>query len=274
MLKLLLLSKMVYKDKEKEREYYQREDVKDRKKVYKQTPKYKAQQKVYRQKHKKELKQYQEEYNSKPENKLKKKIYAKEHNSKLDVKVKIKLYRQKSNVKAYYKKYQKEYSKKNKDKIAKRMVEYRQKIEIKERDKEYNQKPEVKEKTNFRNKQRRKNDKNYAIKERVRLSFLQSLRTYSKTGKIMPKNEYLDMDAIIKKLTPFPDLSLYEVDHIIPLVMFDHDNLEQVRRAWLPSNLQWLPKEINRWKSDRLIMPMTEEQKEKLLKKLQKKRNY
>ena len=262
---------MPYKDKEKEREYYKREDVKARKKAYKQTLKYKAQQKAYRQKHKKELEKYQKEYNSKPENKLKKKVYAKEHNSKLEVKARIKLYRQQPKVKAYYKKYQKEYSKKNKDKIAKRMEEYRKRPEVKAREKEYIQKLEVKERTNSRKKQRKKNDKNYAIKERVRLSFLQSLKTYSKTGKIMPKNKYLDMPAIIKKLTPFPDLSLYEVDHIVPLKMFNHDNLEQVKKAWLPSNLQWLPKEINRWKSDRLIKPLTEKQKEKLLKKLQKK---
>ena len=63
--------------------------------------------------------------------------------------------------------------------------------------------------------------------------------------------------------------NIYEVDHIIPLCMFDHNDPKQVKRAWAPENHQWLPKEINRWKSDRLIMPMTEEQKEKLLKKLQ-----
>ena len=53
--------------------------------------------------------------------------------------------------------------------------------------------------------------------------------------------------------------------------MFDHNDKEQIKKAWDISNLQWLPKEINLWKSDRLIIPLTEEQKTKLLKKLQRK---
>jgi len=80
------------------------------------------------------------------------------------------------------------------------------------------------------------------------------------------------MESIINHLKPFPkDIGNYEVDHIIPLRMFDHNDKEQIKKAWDISNLQWLPKEINLWKSDRLIIPLTEEQKTKLLKKLQRK---
>ena len=155
-----------------------------------------------------------------------------------------------------------------------KIKEYQQKPEViiarKEYQKEYDYKPKNKSRRNNSRKQRRKIDKDYLIKERIRSNFYLSLKKYSITGKVMSTSKYLDMDAIIKHLTPFPDLLLYEVDHIIPLKRFNHDDPEQIRRAWLPSNLQWLPKEINRWKSDRLIIPMTEEQKEKLLKELQK----
>lgn len=217
---------MSYKDKEKEKEYY----------------------KGYYKKNKEKKKKYGKIYRKKPENKARAKEYDKEYHK--NNKDKIKEYKKK-----YMKEYNKKYRKKNEDKIK----EYNKKPEVKKRrkewSKEYNKKFENKTRINANDKQRRKNDKKWAIKERVRSNFNVAMKKYSTTGKIMPKNKYLDMEAIIKKLTPFPDLSLYEVDHIIPLVMFNHDDLEQVKKAWLPSNLQWLPKEINRWKGNKLVHP-------------------
>ena len=97
------------------------------------------------------------------------------------------------------------------------------------------------------------------------------MRTYSKKGKIVSLKKYgININNIIKHLKPFPkNREKYEIDHIIPLSKFDFNNLKQIKIAFAPTNHQWLPKEINHWKKDRLIIPMTEEQKEKLLKQLQ-----
>ncbi len=136
---------------------------------------------------------------------------------------------------------EKEYREKNKDKITKRNKEYgknnRTKISAQE-------------------KQRIKDDPIFKMKKHIRGRLRSSIKIYSTKGKVMPTNKYLDIPAIIKKLTPFPkDRENYHVDHIVPLKMFDHDNPEQVRRAWSPENLQWLTVEENLEKGDRLVMP-------------------
>ena len=99
-----------------------------------------------------------------------------------------------------------------------------------------------------------------------------ALTHYSKTGKIRKSKDYgINYKAIIEHLKPFPkDIKRYELDHIIPLSLFDHNDPEQIKKAWAPENLQWLTKEINMWKGNRLIKPMTDEQKEKLQKQLEK----
>ena len=67
----------------------------------------------------------------------------------------------------------------------------------------------------------------------------------------MYTNKYLDMPAIIKKLTPFPkNIKNYHVDHIIPLSKFDLNNPEEVKKAFDKNNLQWLTAKENRKKSD------------------------
>jgi len=247
--------------------------------------------KEYRKKNKDKLRRYAKEYRQNNKDKIKefyernkekikeyKKEYMKKYRRKNKEKLKLYLKKWREENKEYvkeynktkkYKEYQKEYSKNNKRKVK----EYCARLEVKVKKREYMKewRKKNKNKISINDKQRRKIDKKWAIKERVRSSFNQAIKRYSTIGKIMSKSKYLNMPAIIEYLKPFSDLSLYEVDHIIPLVKFNHDDLEQIRKAWLPSNLQWLPKEINRWKGNRLIKPLTEEQKEKLLKKLQKK---
>jgi len=248
--------------------------------------------KKYKDKIKKYIKKYSKKYRQRPEVKLRVREYIKEYRKKPEVKEKAKEYQQRPEVKKRMKEYQKEYYTKNKNEILKKQKDNGKEYYKKNKDngKEYYKRNKIKfgfkegrrkymkkwkernkHKISINDKQRRKIDEKWAIKERVRSNFNTAIKTYSTIGKVMSTNKYLDMKAIIKKLTPFPDLSLYEVDHIIPLVKFNHDDIEQVKKAWLPSNLQWLPMEINRWKKDRLIKPMTEEQKAKLLKKLQKK---
>ena len=180
-------------------------------------------------------------------------------------------------MKKYIKKYNKEYLQKPEVKLKRKEYhkEYLQKPEVKVRIKKYKKKyyEDNKDKINIHDKQRRKTDLNYMVTKNLRSRFYKALKHYSETGKIMTSKKYgIDIKAIIKHLGSKPnDGKVYEVDHIIPLCMFNHNNPKQIKKAWVPENHQWLPKEINRWKGDRLIKPLTEEQKEKLLKELQKK---
>ena len=231
---------MPYKDKEEEKKYYQRPEVKARKKAYKQTFKYKAQQKEYRKKNKEKLEQYQKKYNSKPENKLKKKVYAKKYNQRREIKERIKLNRQQPKIKKYYKKYRRMYDQKNKEmKKEKRM--------------KHNQIPEVREGMRIQQKYRRKNEPNFNLICNLRSALYHTLKKYTKTGKIMSSKKYgIDMKAIIKHLKPFPkDIENYHVDHIIPLVSFNFinedgsTNLKEIKKAWSPENLQWLTVDEN-----------------------------
>ena len=78
---------------------------------------------------------------------------------------------------------------------------------------------------------------------------------YSKTGKIKSLSKYgINFKAIIEHLSPFPkDIENYDIDHVVPLSWFDHDNLEEIKWAWAPENLQWLTREENRSKGNRYI---------------------
>ena len=74
----------------------------------------------------------------------------------------------------------------------------------------------------------------------------------------MSSSKYgLNWKEIIEHLKPFPDnLNDYEIDHIIPLHTFNLTEPEQVKRAFSPSNLQWLTREENRKKSGKINYPM------------------
>jgi len=109
------------------------------------------------------------------------------------------------------------------------------------------------------NKKKRKTDKNFNIKSRLRCLFGNALRVYTKTGKIKKSKEYgIDWNKVIEHLKPFPkDLSLYHVDHIRPLCSFNFinkdcsQNLEEIKIAFAPENHQWLLAEENMIKGGR-----------------------
>lgn len=126
----------------------------------------------------------------------------------------------------------KEYVNNNKDKIKKRMKEY--------------SKNNRKKLTNYE-KERIKNNPQFNIKKRIHSRFKNAMKIYSKTGKIMSLKEYgIDMKSIINRLKPFPkNRKDYHVDHIIPLKMFNLNESKQIKKAWAPSNLQWLTVEEN-----------------------------
>ncbi len=221
------------------------------------------------------------------------KAYYKKYKEKNRIKIKKyqKKYQQKSEVKIKNRIRSKKDYQKNKEIILKKGIEYRKRPEVIARRKEIYNKPEnkirqrechkiygreytkrfeVKKKRNKSQKYRRKNDESYNLKINLRRNVLKAFTHYSKTGKIKSSKKYgINYEAIIKHLGPKPnDGRTYEVDHIIPLSLFDFNNLEHIKKAFAPKNHQWLTKEINRWKSNRLIKPLTNKQKEKLQKQL------
>jgi hypothetical protein len=107
---------------------------------------------------------------------------------------------------------------------------------------------------------KRKIDKKFNLKERLRCRLNYIFREYTKTGKIMTSKQYgIDYKAIIEHLKPFPeDLSKYHIDHNIPLCSFNFvnpdgsTNLEEVKKAFAPENHQWLTIEENLKKGGKL----------------------
>ena len=237
------------KRKKYEEEYEQRPEVKARKKEYEQRLEVKAKRKEYRKRPevKEKRKIYLQEYDQRP----KRKAYKKEYNQKPEVKAR----RNKLNSRIESVSKRKEYNQRSEVKARKR--KYISKLEVKAKRKEYLNKPEVKNKINERDRKRRKNNESFNLQNNLRSHFSKSLKLYSETGKIMPIKKYdVDVKAIIEHLKPFPkDIENYEVDHIIPLSKFDHNNLEQVRRAWTPKNHAWLLKGANRRKGNKLVHP-------------------
>ena len=122
--------------------------------------------------------------------------------------------------------------------------------------KEYGKRPEVRARIREKENLRRQIDAEFAIADRLRKSLRHAMTHYSKTGKIKSSKKYgINWGEVIKSLKPFPeDLRNFEIDHIIPLHAFNLENPEDIKRAFSPSNLQWLTREENRRKSGKLII--------------------
>ena len=121
--------------------------------------------------------------------------------------------------------------------------------------KKYGKRPEVRARIRKKEKLRRQTDLNFAITDRLRRSLHHALSKDSKTGKVMSSKKYeIDYKEIIEHLKPFPEnIKNFDIDHIIPLHLFDLTNPENVKKAFSPSNLQWLTREENRRKSGKLM---------------------
>lgn len=174
----------------------------------------------------------------------------KEHRKRPEVRARekewCKEYNQRPEVKARSKEWHTEYQKKPEVKVRR-----------KDSDKKSRHKPENKARKKEYEKQRRTNNLNFSLLCKLRTALGRAFKHYSKTGKINSSKKYgINYNAIIKHLKPFPkDIENYHVDHRIPLSLFDFNNSEQIKIAFLPENHQWLTKEQNLWKSNRLIVP-------------------
>lgn len=108
----------------------------------------------------------------------------------------------------------------------------------------YNNKTKQNKHRNEHFKERRKIDKDFLIKGRLRLKLIKTLNKYIKTGKITNSKDYgIDFDKIIEHLKPFPEnISNYDIHHIKPLFTFNFVNsdgstdLEEIQKAFSPEN--------------------------------------
>lgn len=142
----------------------------------------------------------------------------------------------------------KKYYQKNKKKILIRQRKYKQLPKVKIR-------MLVLEKTLKYKLTRIAYKKNTEIKIRIRLRarVYNSLKSYTKIGKIKKADEYgINYENIINHLKPFPkNLSKYHIDHIQPLCSFNLENPNEIKKAFAPENHQWLLAKENFRKSGR-----------------------
>ena len=180
-------------------------------------------------------KEKMKEYQQRPEVKLK----MKEHNKKYRQKPEIKL-----KMKGYYKKYHKEYQKRPEVKLR-----------IKEYWKEYRQKTEGRKKISSYMKNRRLTDRSFNLTMRLSNRLREAFKRHSITRKQYTSKKYgINFTAIIEGLKPFPkDIDNYEIDHIIPVSWFNHNDPKEIQWCWSSENFQWLTKEENRIKGNRKI---------------------
>lgn len=178
-------------------------------------------------------------------------------------------YNQRDEVKAKFRIYAKNYRKRHPEwKERHRILELTKHRERRARYwKEYSKRPEIRARIRENEKLRRKTDLEFAITDRLRRSLQHALTKYSKTGKIMTSKQYgLDWKKVIEHLKPFPeDIKNFEVNHIMPLHTFNLANPREVKRAFDPSNLQWLTREENRKKSGKLLYVKTYKIKEQII---------
>lgn len=215
--------------------------------------------KMDKEKEKKYKREYMKEYMQRSEPKRKRKLYLKTPKAKARKAIEDKKYRNKPGMKLI---------KNEREKIRRKKPEVKVKMKVYKQN--YNGRPEIKISRNIKRTIRRNNDMNYNIKCGVRCRFNQAIKNYSTNGKNMPTNKYLNMKAIIKQLSPFPkETHLYHKDHIIPLSWFDFNNPKEIEWAFAPENWQWLRKEINMWKGDRLILSLNIEEQDEFVKKIE-----
>jgi len=181
------------------------------------------------------------EYRSRPEIKIKKRKKQLEYSRRPEIKKRRK---------AYTKEYCSRPETKEKSKLNSRKRRKNPKIRDKERANQRTK--EHRERVNKKRRERMKNDKNFAIQHRLRRLLHRALVEYGE-GKKWKSSKYgINYQAIIEHLRPFPEkLSEYHIDHIKPLCSFDLTKPEQIKKAFAPSNHQWLTIQENLKKGSR-----------------------
>lgn len=174
--------------------------------------------------------------------------YIKEYYKRPEIKKRVREYEKKRNSNPLVKKKRKAWLK-----------EYRNRKQIKEKLIEYNSSLKWQR---YRNKymcDKRKNDKDFNIKNRLRIRLRMAMKAYSKNGKTRKADSYgIDYKKIIEHLKPFPrDIHRFHIDHITPLASFDFEDPIQIKKAFAPKNHQWLLSKDNISKGKKTIIQET-----------------
>ena len=92
----------------------------------------------------------------------------------------------------------------------------------------------------------------FKIAELLRNNLRQALRRYGE-GKTFKSSFYgVDYKEIIEHIGAMPnDGQKYHIDHIRPLASFDLTKIEEIKKAFAPTNHQWLEATENIRKSDK-----------------------
>jgi hypothetical protein len=140
--------------------------------------------------------------------------------------------------------------------------------ENKEKIKNYDSKEEVKIRKRKRRKERMGNDCEFYITMTIHSSFRKAMKDYSKTGKIKNTDKYgINYKNIIEHLGLCPgNREDYHIDHIFPIIAFNHNDPIEIIACWHSDNLRWLTKEENLKKGDNY----NKEEFEKYLKRFKK----
>jgi DNA repair exonuclease SbcCD ATPase subunit len=225
--------------------------------------------KQYRQENKEKKAEYHKQYRQNNRERLleqKKQDYQENRESILESQ---KQYRQ--NNKERIAEYGKKYRKENKERIAEYLKQYRK--ENKERYKQYckankeklsecrrQYRQNNKERFNEWRRNHRKNDEQFRIRENLSISLYHTLNKIGKT-----KNASIltyigcSVESLQEHLnsTKKPDWGDdLHIDHIIPKMLFDHINEEEIKKCWNWRNLRYLPAEENKSKGNTLDMDL------------------
>lgn len=100
-------------------------------------------------------------------------------------------------------------------------------------------------------------DINYSIKKRLRNRMNQIFKKYKVSG-ILPQSKiqkHINWKAVCEHLdkTKPENWQEYNIDHVIPLFSYDLTDIEQLKKANSPENLQWLTAEENLKKSNKIL---------------------
>lgn len=173
-------------------------------------------------------------------------LYLKEYRKKTNCRKKYYYQNRKSSIE-YSKEWYGENKERKKETDKKR---YRNKYnEIRFEAKEYYKKNSIKIK--IKNAIYRKNrfivDQEFRVKLRLRHRLNEAFKRYSKNGKVSNSKDYdINYNDIFNYIGKCPgDLKDYHIDHIIPLCIFNFDNVDHIKIAFLPENHQWLEKNKN-----------------------------
>ena len=250
--------------------YRQREDVKESIRLYRQQPEVKAKIRIYKrnydQKNKEIIKLKRQEHNKIPEVRDRLRTQQFIYVQRPEVKDRKKLIRDLPENKLKKKLYNEQRGVKEKKKLYNEI----HKAEKVLYDNKRRQIPEVRDRLNKSRIQRKKEDEGFNILCNLRSGFNKVLQHYSATGKIRSTRSYgVNFKVIIEYLGNKPnDGYEYHIDHIIPASWFNHNNPLEIKWCWSKDNLQWLRKELNLWKHNRFILPLSIEEQDILMKKL------